>query len=164
MERKLVSVFGTQFVRNISTSPCACGKKNFKKFPLYNKRGTRDFKAKQAKNPHPEVPIHHYGVRPIGVSNRGLFEPIDSLIPELVVPDLTGFKLRPYVSHRAEEISTPKLTPEELFGLIYAPKISEDFNNGKLGPNNEPLEPSAEEKLTAEEARARALRVNSDVV
>jgi len=93
MERKLVSVFGTQFVRNISTSPCACGKKNFKKFPLYNKRGTRDFKAKQAKNPHPEVPIHHYGVRPIGVSNRGLFEPIDSLIPELVVPDLTGFKV-----------------------------------------------------------------------
>jgi len=164
MELRLASTFGTQFIRSISTSSCACGKRNFKKFPLYNKRGSREFKAQQTKNPHPEVPIHHYGVRPIGVANRGLFQPIESMIPEMIVPDLTGFKLLPYVSHRAEEISTPKLTPEELFGMVYAPKISDDFNSGKLGLNNEPLEPSAEERLTAEEARTRALQVNSDVV
>lgn len=119
MELRLASAFGTQFVRNLSTSSCVCGKRNFKKFPLYNKRGTRDFKAKQAKNPHPEIPIHRkhysvpiflfnffgilisclvidYGVRPIGVSNRGLFEPIESMIPELVVPDLTDFKVFSY--------------------------------------------------------------------
>jgi len=164
MELRLANALGTQFIRRIYTSPCACGKKNFKKFPLYNKRGTKDFKIRQSKNPHPEVPIHHYGVRPTGVAHRGQFSPIEGLIPQLVVPDLTGFKLQPYVSHRAEEISRPRLTPEELFGLVYVPKISEDFTNSKLGPDNEPLEPSPEEKLSPEEARARALQVNSDIV
>ncbi len=58
MELNMLTVFGKQFVRGISTTACACGKRNFKKFPIFNKRGTRDFKAKQAKNPHPDVPIH----------------------------------------------------------------------------------------------------------
>lgn len=58
MELSMLSVFGKQFIRSISTSACACGKKNFKKFPLYNKRGTRNFKEQQAKHPHPDVPIH----------------------------------------------------------------------------------------------------------
>ena len=48
--------------------------------------------------------------------------------------------------------------------MVYASKISEDFHSGKLGPSNESLEPSAEERLTAEEAKAKALQVNSDIV
>lgn len=58
MEGKLWSALGQQLVRHISTTAQACGKRNFRKFPLYNKRGTRDFKKAQAKNPHPDVPIH----------------------------------------------------------------------------------------------------------
>jgi large subunit ribosomal protein L41 len=58
MELNMLTAFGKQFVRGISTTACACGKRNFKKFPIYNKRGTKDFKAKQAKSPHPDVPIH----------------------------------------------------------------------------------------------------------
>lgn len=50
--------FGSQLVRGIATSASLHGKRNFRKFPLYNKRGSREFKARQAKNPDPDVPIH----------------------------------------------------------------------------------------------------------
>lgn len=56
------------------------------------------------------------------------------------------------------------MTPEELFGAVYVPKIAEDFKSGKLGPDNLPLEPSATERLTKEEAKQQALKVNSDVL
>lgn len=46
------------FKRYISTSSPLSGKRNFRKFPLYNKRGTRKFKEAQRKNPDPDVPIH----------------------------------------------------------------------------------------------------------
>lgn len=43
--------------RGIATS-CIChGKRNFRKFLLYNKRGSRQFKEAQMKNPDPEIPI-----------------------------------------------------------------------------------------------------------
>ena len=32
------------------------------------------------------------------------WEHIPEMVPELVVPDLEGFKLKPYVSYRAKEI------------------------------------------------------------
>ena len=56
------------------------------------------------------------------------------------------------------------MTPEELFGAVYVPKITEDFKQGKLGPDNLSLEPSPEEKLSAEEAKERALRINTDII
>jgi large subunit ribosomal protein L41 len=58
----------------------------------------------------------------------------------------------------------PPLTPEELFGAVYVKKITEDFKAGKLGPDNQSLEPSAEEKLTPEEAREKVLSIRSDIV
>nr|SVE94621.1 EOG090X0IZW [Simocephalus serrulatus] len=164
MELNMFSVFGKQLIRGISTSSCACGKRNFKKFPVYNKRGTKEFKARQAKNPHPDVPIHHYGVRPIGYKTRTGFVPVNELIPEIVVPDLTGFKLKPYVSYRVGDIVQPPMTPEELFGAVYVKKITEDFKNGKLGPDNQPLEPSPEESLTPEKAKEKILSIRSDIV
>lgn len=43
--------------RSIATS-CVCyGKRNFRKFLLYNKRGSRQFKKEQTENPDPDVPI-----------------------------------------------------------------------------------------------------------
>lgn len=122
MEGKLLSVFGKQFVRQISTTAQVCGKRNFRKFPLYNKRGTRDFKKKQLTDPHPDVPIHHYGVRPTGYQVGKSFKVVPEMIPEIVVPDLTGFKLKPYVSYRVQDIIQPPMTPEELFGAVYVQK------------------------------------------
>lgn len=56
--RWMKMAFGSQLVRGIATSASLHGKRNFRKFPLYNKRGSREFKARQAKNPDPDVPIH----------------------------------------------------------------------------------------------------------
>nr|SVE77988.1 EOG090X0IZW [Daphnia lumholtzi] len=164
MEPNVLSLLGKQFVRGISTSVCACGKRNFKKFPIFNKRGTREFKARQAKNPHPDVPIHTYGVRPIGYKAGTSFVKINELIPEIIVPDLTGFKLKPYVSYRVNHIVQPPMTPEELFGSVYVKKITEDFKLEKLGPDDQPLYPSPDESLSLEEAKEKVTSIRSDIV
>lgn len=38
-----------------------------------------------------------------------------------------------------------------------------DFENGKLDDNGQPVEPSAEEKITAEEAKLKAKQTGSDI-
>lgn len=43
--------------RSISTTATNCGKRNFRKFQLFNKRGSRQFKKQQAEKPDPDVPI-----------------------------------------------------------------------------------------------------------
>nr|SVE74565.1 EOG090X0IZW [Daphnia barbata] len=164
MEPGVLSIMGKQFMRGVSTSACACGKRNFKKFPIYNKRGTKDFKARQMKNPHPNVPIHTYGVRPVGYKAGTSFVQINEMVPEIIVPDLTGFKLKPYVSYRVDDIVQPAMTPEELFGAVYVKKITEDFKMGKLGPDNQPLNPSPEERLAPEKAKEKVLTIRTDIV
>lgn len=41
--------------RSISTTAIQNGKKNFRKFPLYNKRGSRQLKEEQRLNPDPDL-------------------------------------------------------------------------------------------------------------
>ncbi|XP_023029563.1 mitochondrial ribosomal protein L41 [Leptinotarsa decemlineata] len=149
--------------RYISTTSARYGKRNFKKFPIYNKRGSRIFKKQQAENPDPDVPIHTRGVREIGYKVDGKFVEIPEKIPQLVVPDLTGFKLKPYVSYRAPEVTQSKFTAEDLFNVVYAPKIVKDFKEGKLDSNGQPLEPSEDEKMTAEEAKIKAKQTGTDI-
>ena len=113
--QKKLSVFGIQLVRQISTTACVSGKRNFRKFPLYNKRGTKVFKAQQFKKPDPNIPIYglylrieliwawfkklksiiisDYGARPIGYVENGKFVKVPEMIPEIMVPDLTGFQV-----------------------------------------------------------------------
>jgi len=43
--------------RGIATSSVCHGKRNFRKFLLYGKRGSHLFKERQAKNPHPDIPV-----------------------------------------------------------------------------------------------------------
>ena len=72
--------------------------------------------------------------------------------------------MKPYVSYRVQDIVQPPMTPEELFGAVYVQKITQDYMAGTLDANGNPLEPSAEEKLTPEEAREKALRIRTDIV
>lgn len=44
--------------RCISTTSVNCGKRNFKKFMIYNKRGSKIFKEQQKVNPDPDIPIY----------------------------------------------------------------------------------------------------------
>jgi len=109
--------------RGISTS-CAChGKRNFRKFQIINKRGPREFKEKQAKNPDPDIPVSKRGVRDTGILANGKFIEIPEKEPELIVPDLKGFKLKPYVTYRSTDVVQSKFTAHDLFAVVYANKI-----------------------------------------
>ena len=118
-----------------------------------------------------------------GYVENGKFVKVPEMIPEIMVPDLTGFQvcvlvflgiealfdilflfqLKPYVSYRAEDVVLP-LTTEDLFAQVYGSKITADYGRGKLGPDGEPLEPSSEELLAPEEANARVMRISSDII
>ena len=78
------------------------------------------------------------------------FVQIKEMVPEFVVPDLTGFKLNPYVNYRAPAgIDTP-LTAKALFQETVAPAIEKDFKEGTFDANNLEkygFEPTQEGKL-----------------
>lgn len=149
--------------RTISTSSQLNGKKNFRKFLLYNKRGPRDFKKEQIKNPHPAVPIDKRGVKDTGYTFQGVFHEVPEKIPQLIVPDLAGCTLKPYVSYKTPEVVQSEFTSEDLFHAVYSKKIVEDFKNGKLKDDDSPEEPSENELIEAETARIRARQTGSDI-
>ncbi|XP_076685115.1 mitochondrial ribosomal protein L41 [Andrena cerasifolii] len=149
--------------RQISTSSVCHGKRNFRKFLVLNKRGSRAFKEEQAKNPDSDIPIDRRGVKLTGRMINDKWVSIPEMEPELIVPSLKDFPLKPYVSYRVKDLPPREYTPKDLFNLVYAKKIKDDFENGKLGPNGESLNPSEYEKLTPEEARNRAEKTGTDI-
>ncbi|XP_076246934.1 mitochondrial ribosomal protein L41 [Calliopsis andreniformis] len=149
--------------RQISTSSVFHGKRNFRKFLVLNKRGNRAFKEAQAKNPDPDVPIDRRGTRETGIQVGDKWIDIPEKIPELIVPSLKDFHLKPYVSYCVKDTTVREFTAKDLFDLVYAEKIKKDFAQGQLGPNGEPLNPSEYEKLTAEEARINAEKTGTDI-
>ncbi|KAG7197068.1 hypothetical protein KM043_015656 [Ampulex compressa] len=151
------------FHRGISTS-CVChGKRNFRKFLLYNKRGSYAFKKEQRENPNCDVPIDKRGTRSTGCRVGDKWVEIKEMIPEIIVPSLKDFKLKPYVSYKALNVVQSEFTPKDLFNAVYATKIIDDFKNNQLGPNGEPLNPSENEKLTPQEAKDNARKTGSDM-
>lgn len=149
--------------RTITTTTVVAGKKNFRKFLLYNKRGPRIFKEQRITNPDPELPVDKRGVRDTGYLLDGQYVEVPEKIPQLVVPDLTGFKLKPYVSYKTPDVIQSEFTSQDLFDAVYSKKIIEDYKAGKLNEDGSPAEPSAEESLSAEEAWSRARRTGSDL-
>lgn len=152
---KIISLSRSSF----STSSVAQGKRNFRKFNWIN-RGTQQHKEDQKLNPDPRY-TPTYGVREVLLTSDGL--PVVETIPELVVPNLEGFKLKPYVSYRTNDLDTPPLTAKSLFVDVYAEKIKKDFLENKLDESGNPLEPSEEELLTPEVAENQARRVGNDL-
>ncbi|XP_001360637.2 39S ribosomal protein L41, mitochondrial [Drosophila pseudoobscura] len=149
--------------RAISTSAVLDGKRNFRKFNVHSKRGTRVVKEAQKTMANPPVPIDKRGVRDTGILVDGKFVEIPEKIPEIIVPDLTDCKLKPYVSYKAPEVVQSEFTSLDLFNAVYSKKIVEDFKAGSLQADGSPKEPSAEEKLTSSEAFLRARRTGSDI-
>ncbi|CAH0400798.1 unnamed protein product [Chilo suppressalis] len=148
--------------RSISVSAPREGKRNFRKFVIPNKRGTRLQKQRQASS-DPELPIDKRGVRDTGYVLDGRFVQVPEMIPELIVPDLKDCDLKPYVSYKAADVVQSEFTPQQLFDAVYSKKIVTDFKQGKLDEDGSPLEPSDEENLQPKEAVARARRTGSDI-
>ncbi|KFM78576.1 39S ribosomal protein L41, mitochondrial, partial [Stegodyphus mimosarum] len=146
--------------RTISISCTVYGKRNFRKF-LYHRRGTH-LDHKYFKE-NPEL-VDLRGMRLPGYYDENKkFVKVPEMVPELVVPDLTGFHLKPYVSYRTADVVQEKFTPEHLFYAVYAKKLKKDFEEGKLDQNGNSLEPSENEKMTAEEAWCKARSTGSDL-
>ncbi|KAM6431360.1 large ribosomal subunit protein mL41 [Liasis olivaceus] len=78
------------------------------------------------------------------------FRLVRDQVPVLVVPDLSGFKLKPYVSYRAPAGSEPPLSARALFQQTAAPLIEKDIKDGAFDPGaleKYGFEPSQEHKL-----------------
>ncbi|XP_043258079.1 39S ribosomal protein L41, mitochondrial [Colletes gigas] len=149
--------------RQISTSSVCYGKRNFRKFLLYNKRGSRAFKESRHNNKNPEIPVDRRGLKLTGVYEEDKWVNVPEMIPELVVPSLKDFHLKPYVSYKCQGIKQRAFTAKDLFDLVYADKIEKDFKDGQLGPNGEPLNPSEYESMTPEEAAQKAEKTGTDI-
>ncbi|XP_008829403.1 39S ribosomal protein L41, mitochondrial [Nannospalax galili] len=78
------------------------------------------------------------------------FVQVKEMVPEFVVPDLTGFKLKPYVNYQAPAgVDTP-LTAKALFMESVAPAIEKDFKEGTFDVDDLKkygFEPTQEGKL-----------------
>lgn len=88
---------------------------------------------------------------------------VPEMVPELIVPSLEGFTLKPYVSYKVEKFTQPSFTAQDLFDAVYAKKIEEDFVNGQLDENGESLNPSEYEKLTPQQAKNNAGKTGCDI-
>lgn len=96
------------------------------------------------------------GIRWPGYWFKRKFVYVPEMEPELVVPDLEGFQLKPYVSYKAEDIETRPFTAKELFDHVYAEKIETDFK----------LDSKEDYTVTGEEidnARLKALQTGADL-
>ncbi|XP_077377024.1 large ribosomal subunit protein mL41 [Festucalex cinctus] len=91
------------------------------------------------------------GARPAGIKiSSRKFLSVKEMIPEFVVPNLNGFKLKPYVSYRCPRGTEPPVTAESLFAEAVAPQIEKDFNEGMYDKDQLEkygLEPTQEGKL-----------------
>ncbi|XP_022166644.1 39S ribosomal protein L41, mitochondrial [Myzus persicae] len=150
------------FVRSFSTGTVRNGKRNFKNFILYN-RGTNQFRKQQEENPNKDFQISDYGIRDTTVRIGRKFVTVKEKIPDIIVPDLENFNLKPYVSYRVPEITQSEFTAQDLFNAVYRKKIVDDFKNNKLKQNYEPIEPSEEESLSPEQAKLKARQTGSDM-
>ncbi|KOB77540.1 Mitochondrial ribosomal protein L41 [Operophtera brumata] len=148
--------------RGISVSAPREGKRNFRKFVIPNKRGSFIHKQQQMSE-NRELEVDKRGVRDVGYTLNGKFYQIPEMIPEIIVPDLTNFNLKPYVSYKAADVIQSEFTPQQLFDAVYSKKIVLDYKQGKLDEEGRPLEPSDEEQLQPEEAVAKAKRTGSDI-
>lgn len=76
--------------------------------------------------------------------------------PDLIVPDLTDFPLKPYVSYKTKDINTPEFTARDLFDKVYAGEIVDKMMK------NEPVDVKSNEEEILE-AKLKALRPNADM-
>ncbi|XP_065571645.1 large ribosomal subunit protein mL41-like [Artemia franciscana] len=152
---------GFQFIRNFTTSTTDLGKRNLRKFHLGKFRGTKQFRKDQRLGKFPDIPVYDYGERQVGYKVGNKVVPVAEMIPEIIVPNLEGCELKPYVSYRAPEVVTNEFKAEDLFNAVYYEKIVKDFKEGKLSENGESLE--SNEKLTAVQAEIRARQTGSDI-
>ncbi|CAN7983014.1 unnamed protein product [Ixodes hexagonus] len=140
--------------RSFATSEVCQGKRNFRKFLMPNVRGTFNDKARR------DRVIETYGYREPGVERDGL-QMVPEMEPQLVVPDLEGFQLKPYVSYRVAEVCQGEFTARDLFDAQYSEQVAKDFKEGHRDLEHHTR--TLSERLSKEEALQRAKQTGSDI-
>lgn len=149
--------------RAISTSKACNGRRNFRKFPIPNKRGIfehRKLPKELLEDEYSHVTaIDDLKIRYPGVWFQKKFEYVREMEPDLIVPDFEHCSLKPYVSHKAEEIFQSPFTSQYLFNVTYGKDIFDKFQK------NEPIPESLLEydEKAAADAKNNALKTGSDL-
>jgi len=108
---------------------------NFTRFTVPNQHGQHEYDKlpRELKDHEFNYPlfVDTLGMRWPGywIGRRFYFVP--EMVPELVVPDLTGFKLKPYVSYRVEDVNTDEFTAKDLFNATYANDVIKRYKRGE---------------------------------
>lgn len=96
------------------------------------------------------------GIRWPGFWFKKKFVYVREMEPELVVPDLREFELKPYVSYQAEETVTRPFTAKDLFEEEYAHKVEQAFRENSIEDFDVPQE-------NIDQARLAAMQTGSDL-
>ncbi|KAL8617833.1 hypothetical protein ACOMHN_040181 [Nucella lapillus] len=121
--------------RGFSTSACVAGKRGRepfdRRFPVTGKHAAR-FRKGGSEMMEKHLAVHN--VQPTGFydKKRGVFRNVPEMIPNFVVPDLTDFSLKAYVSYKVKDIHQGKMTARDLFQATYATQITQDIKDGKI--------------------------------
>ncbi|CAG2100501.1 unnamed protein product [Medioppia subpectinata] len=122
-------------VKALHTSCCLSGKRNFRKFPIPNQRTQFEHNKLPARlmNREYDYPVSRdtLHVKYPGFWFRKEFVYVKEMEPQLVVPDLKDFPLKPYVSYRCPDITQTEFTARDLFNATLADAIIEKFKSGQ---------------------------------
>lgn len=142
------------------------GKRNFRKFPVPNERGQWEHDKlpdilleREYDYPVQRDSLH---IRHPGVWFGRKFYHVPEMEPQLIVPDLTDFALKPYVSYRTPDITQSEFTARDLFNATYADDIIDKFKNGKEEPMTVTPEDVEQAKIKARQTGADIFIPNSD--
>jgi large subunit ribosomal protein L41 len=144
----------------IQTTVALNGKRNFRKFMIPNKRG--QFEHNRLPKPLIDKEFNYpvfrdtLLVRYPGFWFKRKFVYIKEMEPQLIVPDLDGFMLKPYVSYRSPDVLQTQFTARDLFNATIADDVIEKFKSGQQ------LDVAVDDN-DIEEARIRAKQTGSDL-
>jgi large subunit ribosomal protein L41 len=119
----------------IQTTVSLNGKRNFRKFMIPNKRG--QFEHNRLPQPLIDKEFNYpvfrdtLLIRYPGFWFRRKFVYVKEMEPQLIVPDLSGFELKPYVSYRSPHVLQTQFTARDLFNATAADSIIEKFKSGQ---------------------------------
>ncbi|XP_041373162.1 39S ribosomal protein L41, mitochondrial-like [Gigantopelta aegis] len=130
-----LSLFQTRVLTcSFSSSSVVSGKKSRvpfdKRFPVTAKDVHRH---KEGGSVEMEQAVAMHIVQPSGyVDERNKrFTTVKEMIPEFVVPDLTNFQLKPYVSYKVPEIHQTRFTARDLFNACYAEEVRKRYDDSR---------------------------------
>ncbi|CAK9303273.1 unnamed protein product [Gordionus sp. m RMFG-2023] len=120
LEKNSLNYFNI-FKRSISTTNILFSRRNPRRFFYTTKGKTRAHDKQHKYTPPGDVLPYTCFIE----NKQGIFNIYKEAIPELVVPDLTNFKLKPYVSYRVRDVVQKEITPRDLFDACYAKEYTD---------------------------------------